>query len=228
MLTRRPGALEGFTLIEVMIAMAVMAIALALGLPNVSVWIQNTQLKTAAEGVVSGLQLARAEALRRNARVRFQLVTTVDAGCALLAAGATAGANWVVSLAADPSGLAADPSGKCDRAPSDAVDPFILQKKSGTEGSINATLAAASGLAVFNGLGRLTTGTTGGVANLSQINVRNPTGGACQPPFGTAGGGPMRCLSILVSPGGEVRMCDPAVTDVNDSRSCGAGFAFMP
>lgn len=204
---RGPGAFAGFTLIELMIVVAVLGIAMMIGLPNVAAWIQNTQLKTSAEGIVSGLQLARAEALRRNVNVRFQLVTSVDNGCALSAAGA----NWVVSLT--------DPSGACGAAPSeDPATPQIVQKKSGAEGSSNATVAANGGsTAVFNGLGRIA-----GVGNLAQINVRNPIGGACQP------GGPMRCLSILVSSGGQVRMCDPAVADVNDSRSCGAGFAFVP
>jgi type IV fimbrial biogenesis protein FimT len=217
MLTCRSGALEGFSLIELLITLAVLGIVLAIGLPNVSVWIQNTQLKTAAEGVVSGLQLARAEALRRNTSVRFQLVTAMDNSCALPAAGATTGANWVVSLG--------DPSGGCTAAPNTAP-ALIVQTKSGAEGSINARLAADSGLAVFTGLGRLITGVQV-VPNLTKINVRNPApaGGECQPPNGT---GQMRCLSILVSPGGQVRMCDPAVTDLNDSRSCGTGFVFTP
>ncbi len=218
MLMRHPRAVAGFTLIELMIAVAVMAIALALGLPNVAVWIQNTQLKTAAEGVVSGLQLARAEALRRNTNVRFALVNSLDNACALVGTGP----NWVVNV--DDPADATDPAGACGTAASDTVAPFIVQKKSGAEGSPNATVAANASAAVFSGLGRLNPL----FVNIAQINIRNPTGGACQPPFGTAGGGPMRCLSILVSPGGQVRMCDPAVTDVNDSRSCGAGFAFVP
>jgi type IV fimbrial biogenesis protein FimT len=217
MLTCRPGTSEGFSLIELMVALAVIAVVLALGLPNVSVWIQNTQLKTAAEGVVSGLQMARAEALRRNVNVRFQLVTTMDSGCKVPDAEVVTGANWVVSLA--------DPSGKCDLAPSDdTTTPQIVQKKSGADGSVNATLAAAgSGLLVYNGLGR--PATVPGVTNLTHINIRNPAGGGCQPPNGK---GEMRCLSVMVGNGGQVRMCDPAVADVNDSRSCGTGFEFKP
>jgi type IV fimbrial biogenesis protein FimT len=202
MLTRRPGALEGFTLIEVMIAMAVMAIALALGLPNVSVWIQNTQLKTAAEAMVSGLQLARAEALRRNTSVCFQL----------------AGPDWVVSVPDDPT-----VPGGCGVAASQ-----IVQKRAGSEGSLNATVNANAASAVFTGLGRLNTL----FVNIAQINIRNPTGGACQPPDGT---GQMRCLSVLVGNGGQVRMCDPAVPAAvppaaDDPRSCGARppYAFVP
>ena len=216
MLMRAPGGFAGFTLIELLIALAVIGILMAIGLPNISVWIQNTQLKTAAEGVVSGLQLARAEALRRNVSVRFSLVDSVSNGCAYSATGT----SWVVSLT--------DPSGACGAAPSDIAAPFIVQKKSGAEGSPNATAAASGGTtAVFNGLGRLT-----GLGNLTQIDIKNPTGGACQPPDGT---GQMRCLSVLVGNGGQVRMCDPAVPAAvppaaDDPRSCGVRppYAFVP
>jgi type IV fimbrial biogenesis protein FimT len=46
--------------------------------------------------------------------------------------------------------------------------------------------------------------------------VTNPAGGACK----TAGGDePMRCLNIVVTPGGRVRMCDPSVAGP-DTRAC--------
>jgi type IV fimbrial biogenesis protein FimT len=38
-----------------------------------------------------------------------------------------------------------------------------------------------------------------------------------------ANGGDMRCLQIVVTPGGRVRMCDPsvdAVANPNDTRAC--------
>ena len=70
MLNARPP-LAGVTLIELMVAIAVLAILLAVGLPAYREWIQNTQLRTAAESVLNGLQLARAEAVKRNSPVTF-------------------------------------------------------------------------------------------------------------------------------------------------------------
>lgn len=64
---------RGVTLIELMIGVAIMAILLAVGLPGFKVWMQNTQIRTATESMQNGLQLARAEAVRRNERVRFVL-----------------------------------------------------------------------------------------------------------------------------------------------------------
>jgi type IV fimbrial biogenesis protein FimT len=33
-------------------------------------------------------------------------------------------------------------------------------------------------------------------------------------------GGKMRCLRVMVSPGGQARMCDPAIVAVGDTRTC--------
>jgi len=76
---------RGVTLIELMIGVAIMAILLAIGLPGFNVWIQNTQIRTATESIQNGLQLARAEAVRRNEQVNFILGT---------------GTSWTVSTVA--------------------------------------------------------------------------------------------------------------------------------
>jgi type IV fimbrial biogenesis protein FimT len=190
---------RGFSLIELMIGVAVLSILILAGLPSMTAWIQNTQIKSAAEAMQSGLQLARAEALRRNSSVRFQLVDSLTSGCSL----SITGASWVVSLE--------DAAGKCDIAPSEGTSPKTLQKKDVSEGARNASATATGGdTVIFNGLGRMLGGT-----GLSQIDISNPTGGTCQ-----TEGGAMRCLRIRVTTGGDMRMCDPAVTDSADPRFC--------
>jgi type IV fimbrial biogenesis protein FimT len=190
---------RGFSLIELMIGVAVLSILILAGLPSMTAWIQNTQIKSAAEAMQSGLQLARAEALRRNSSVRFQLVDSLTSGCSL----SMTGASWVVSLE--------DAAGKCDIAPSEGTSPKTLQKKDVSEGARNASATATGGdTVIFNGLGRMLGGT-----GLSQIDISNPTGGTCQ-----TEGGAMRCLRIRVTTGGDMRMCDPAVTDSADPRFC--------
>jgi len=196
MLSRR--AEQGVTLIELMIGLTVLGILIMIGLPAMGHWLQNTQIRTHAETTFSGLQLARAEALKRNAAVRFQFVESLTAGCVLT----PLGKSWVVSLG--------DPTGVCnqDPTPDDTATAMIIQKKDGMEGSPNTVLQSNASIAVFNGLGRLTTGTL-------TINITNPAGGACgdQP-------GQMRCMRVVVSSGGQVRMCDPQVTDATDPRLC--------
>lgn len=63
----------GFSLIEMMIGIAIVAIVMVLGIPSYRAWIQNTQIRNAAESIQNGLQRARAEAVGRNANVAFTL-----------------------------------------------------------------------------------------------------------------------------------------------------------
>jgi len=200
---------HGFTLIELMITLAVMALLFMLGLPSMNTWLQNQQLRTSAEGIQAGLQLARAESLRRNVPVRFQFVDTLTSACVPF----DKATNWIVSVN--------DPTGKCNVAESDPsaeiTDPtalIMIQKRSGAEGSPNAAVVAVNGLVAantvtFSGLGRAI-----GVAPITQIDIKNPSGGVCQP------AGPMRCLRINIASGGQMRMCDPIVVDATDPRKC--------
>jgi type IV fimbrial biogenesis protein FimT len=193
---RRRGTVQGMTLIELMIGITVLGILIMIGLPAMGHWLQNTQIRTHAETTFSGLQLARAEALKRNASVRFQFVESLTAGCVLT----PLGKSWVVSLG--------DPTGLCNEEPSE-TGAMIIQKKDGMEGSPNTVLNANASVIAFNGLGRIVGGGT------LTIDINNPAGGACgdQP-------GQMRCMRVVVSTGGQVRMCDPQVLDATDPRKC--------
>ncbi len=63
----------GFTLIELLIAVAVLGVVVAMALPNFQAWIANTKIRTTAEAILNGMQLARAEAVRRNRNVQMVL-----------------------------------------------------------------------------------------------------------------------------------------------------------
>ncbi len=63
----------GFSLIELMITVAVIGITASVAVPSYRAWIQNTKVRTAAESILNGIQKARSEALMRNTPVKFTL-----------------------------------------------------------------------------------------------------------------------------------------------------------
>lgn len=190
---------RGFSLIELMIGLAIVAIMLMVAIPEFNVFLQNTQIRNGGETVMHGLNLARAEAIRRNAPVRFQFVTTLTSGCAL----STSSLSWVVSLA--------DPTSACDVAPSETTAPQIIQKQTAAEGMSNVVVAATGGSSVtFTGLGRVSG------SGITQVDLSNSRG-VCQH---VSSSGEMRCLRVLLTSGGQPKLCDPKVTDTTDPRYC--------
>lgn len=60
---------KGFTLIELMITVAIMSIMLTIGLPSFQSIIASSRLTSSANAMVSALQLARSEALKQHKTV---------------------------------------------------------------------------------------------------------------------------------------------------------------
>jgi len=173
----------GFTIIEVLFTVAVLGILVMMAMPTFGEWLQSQQLRAAAEASVNGLQLARAEAIRRNLPVQITFGVPQT--------------GWQIV-----------------EAPPNAA---FVQARQHEEGSPNAQFAATPGGATtitFTPLGGVTANPGGG-ATITRLDVTNPSGGACQPT------GAMRCLRIVVSAGGTVRMCDPHPSVVApDPRAC--------
>ena len=190
---------KGVTLIELMIGLVVSAILLGIAVPNFSVFIQNTRIRNAAESIQDGLMLARSEAARRNTHVQFVLGS---------------GSSWTIG---------------CETVTDDC--PASIQSRSAAEGSADSTVTiseieadgttntspAFDDTLGFDGLGRLAAGTLPAGSN-AVFDVMNPSGeSSC-----AVSGGELRCLRVIVSSGGQVRMCDPKLSETKptDPQAC--------
>lgn len=180
-----PSLARGMTLIEIAIVLVVMAVMVTLGLPAFRAWIQNTQIRSVAESVLNGYQVARNEAVRRNANVEFILD---DAGLA-------AGNFWCVRLVNTNEDVQCKPTGE--------VSPNILVVPD----------PAGSTTMTFDGLGRVPT---------TPPNNRDGSAFMTRVDFDISGAGfaDKRKMSVSVTSGGQIRMCDLEVTDNTDPRFC--------
>jgi type IV fimbrial biogenesis protein FimT len=184
---------RGVTLIELAITLAVLSIVLALGMPSYTKWVQGAQIRTAAESLQSGLNLARSEAVRRNTGVEFVLTNDPpSSGNVGTVVADVAGVNWLVRQFEAAA-----------YTPSD-----FIQAKTAAEGASRVLVAGDVASITFNGLGRPTAPLT--------VDLTNPTAGSC-----IANGGDVHCLRVTVSVGGQIRMCDPSVAGA-DTRACPA------
>lgn len=84
----RAHGLRGFTLLEVLISLAVLALLMMVGIPSFTLYIQNSRTRAAADGALNGLQMARNEAIRRNECMQLQL---------------TSQTAWTVATCRDPA-----------------------------------------------------------------------------------------------------------------------------
>jgi type IV fimbrial biogenesis protein FimT len=192
---------RGVTSIELMIGIAILAILMAAGMPSMSAWISNAQIRGGAEIVQSGMQLARGEAIKRNAPVRFTL-TEADGqigwrvGCVSI----TTAPDCPATIQAR---TAVEASSKARIGASTAIIPNPAP-------STQFTTALAAGAALpagvtFDGFGR-TVPAAG--ADIARVDVINPA---------SAGA---RRMVITVGSGGVVRMCDPALSRATNSQGC--------
>lgn len=110
------SAVRGFTLVELMVTVAVLAVVIAMAGPSMSEFTANNHLVTAKSSFSSSVALARTEAARRGQAVIVQAIGAGDAGNEFAA-------GWELYVDADGNGAvgAGDTLLRRFDAPSDRV-----------------------------------------------------------------------------------------------------------
>ena len=191
---------RGFSLIELIVGMVIVGILLTLGVPAFSAWIQNTQIRTSAESVLNGMQIARSEAVNRNAFVRFSLTD---------ASGSVAWNVGCVNVTADcpatiQSRSASEAGGSARVGVSTTALPSPIPSS-----QFSVSLAAGTGLPAgitFDGLGRMPAANIG--TDITWVDVTNVNNANA------------RRMVVMVNTGGQPRMCDPALSLAANPQGC--------
>lgn len=175
----------GVTLLELAIALAIIAVLSALAVPGFAQMIQNSRIRAVSESILSGMQVARAEAVKRNRPVQFDL---------------RAGAAW--SVCTMPLAPGACP------VPDNAT---TIQGRSASDGSADVSVETSNaGPFIFNSLGALTSPVPTAANGLVSIDINSlaspvnsrrlriviGAGGtvkSCDPKLSSTGTDPRRC-----------------------------------
>ena len=175
---------DGFTLLEMLIALAIMAIVTAFAVPAFTDLLSDRRAAAAARSYATSLRKAQSESIARNriVEVLFTASDPVPANVVSAVAMSAAGSHrWLVRQTA-PTGTA------------DFVDGHSLLDR-----TPNVTVASTAGTVGFTPLGRpvdLAGGVVSPLANTVVVRF-------------TEGGSGRRICTYLTT-GGAVKVCDPS------------------
>ena len=190
---RHGRATQGFTLIELMVTITLIAILVMLAVPAFSTWIHNTKVRTIAESLQNGVRMAQSEALRRNQQVVMSF--TNDTNPNLNPTAVVGGKNWSIQTV---------PSPYVNNNAAEFLGAGIL---AGVASGVGITGPSAA--ICFNANGRLLTQQNNTSSATATATTNCAATGAVT--FNVSQANSDRPLKVVVQLGGQVRMCDPGL-----------------
>ena len=132
---------RGFTLIELMVTLAVAAVLAGLAAPSIKDFIVRSRMTNIGNEFTSGVLRARNEAINRNTCVTLCMSTTADGAAPVCAtSGTDLQVGWIAFL--NPS------CNSAANAPAETIDLFLTRVSAGNDFSLNAIEGAPTKLMV--------------------------------------------------------------------------------
>ena len=193
----------GFTLVELMVTITLIAILILLAVPAFGTWSADARVRSTAESLQNALRMAQLTAVARNRSTVFSLT---NASPALDAAPVANGSNWYIETV---------PMDGEDEDKDKVADRFI--QGATAAGQYGVTITGPASLC-FNSLGRQVTKTLTKPSTTCTAPTDDNTVTTKSDTVGTytvSKAGASRKLLVRVYLGGRVRMCDAAKDFVN-------------
>jgi len=187
---------RGFSLIELIVVIALAGVLLSLGIPAITSWTGDARLHSVAESFTNGLRLAQATAVTRSHVTAFAVTSATPAYDAVPAAN---GSNWMVLV--DPL------------SSSETMDSNWLIQSSTEARQYGVSVNSNNQTVVcFNSFGQQTANLTTTQTSLPANSCATPGVDTSPTYFELSRSGSSRKYRVLVYAGGRVRMCDAAKT----------------
>lgn len=195
MLSLRPPARQrasGFTLVELMVTITLLAVLLGLAMPPMLDWIRDSRVRAVSQSLQSGLREAQSEALRRSRQVVFSLTDDKPTAADTEVTATENGNHWAIHT-----------------LPSMSADEDSVFVGSGVLTDVgNGVQITGPAALCFNSLGRVVANSTTTLTAVTGGEACTATDDAAYE-VGIEGG---LTLRVLVALGGQTRLCDPRKT----------------